>query len=214
MASIVEICNMALASIRAKSINSLTEASIEAQQCKLHYDIARQFILQDTPWNFAKKSAALQLMTVEPQEWLYAYQYPIDCLRVQSVIADYGLKNPAEFYNEHYREDYVIPDTEMKFEIVSGGDGKMIVTDQQDAYAIYTKNVKDPTLFDPQFVKALTHYLASMIAVPVMGGDIGRTMRGDELELYKMTISSAVASNMNESRRPAPRYSRLIDVRK
>lgn len=213
MSSIVEICNMALASIRGKSINSLTEASIEAQQCKLHYDIARQFVLRDTPWGFAKKTAVLQLRNEKPLEWLYAYQYPIDCLYVRKVVADFGF-NEAEFANRKYYEDFVLPENEYPFEVLESVDGKSIGTDLEEAYVVYTKNITNPTMFGAQFVRALVHYLGSMIAVPIMGGDIGRTMRGDELELYRATISSAVASNMNESK-PHPRKdAALVNARR
>lgn len=206
MASIVEICNLALASIRGKSINSLTESSLEAQQCKLHYDLARQFVLRDTPWSFAKKTAPLQLRIEEPLEWLYAYQYPIDCLYVHKVVANFGFGSPSS--------EFVLPENDYPFEIIEGVDGKSIATDLIDAYVVYTKNVTNPTQFGPQFTMALAHYLGSMIAVPIMGGDIGRSMRGDELELYRATISSAMASNMNESKSHPKRESQLVNIRR
>ena len=45
MASEVEICNLALSNIRAGSINSLTEGSLQAQICKLKYPILRDLCI-------------------------------------------------------------------------------------------------------------------------------------------------------------------------
>lgn len=54
MASEIEICNIALSRIgNSRSINSMTEASKEANQCSLHYEQCRDAVLSDFPWNFA-----------------------------------------------------------------------------------------------------------------------------------------------------------------
>jgi hypothetical protein len=214
MTSIVEICNLALASIRSSSINSLTEGSLQAQQCKLHYDIARQFVLTDTPWNFAKKTAALQLRDIEPLEWTYAYQYPSDCARLLNVHADFGYNAPDTVNRALYDDVLVEPETNVPYEVMNGPDGKLVVTDQVDAYAIYTKNVTNPTMFDAQFTVALYQYLASMIAVPIMGGDIGRAMREDNLQLYRLTMSSTVSNMMNESKRKPRKDAALVTARR
>ena len=44
MASEIDICNLALGHIRAGTINSLDEGSVQAKQCKLKYPIMRDQI--------------------------------------------------------------------------------------------------------------------------------------------------------------------------
>ena len=82
MASDVEICNIALSNIRAGSINSLDENSLQAQQCKLKYALLRDRMLTEVPWTFNRKIRALSVLTTEIFNWAYAYQYPTDCLKI------------------------------------------------------------------------------------------------------------------------------------
>lgn len=216
MSSQVEICNMALASVRGKSINSLDERSVEAQQCKLHFDLARKFVLRDTDWQFARKSLALQLLTDDPLRWAYAYKYPTDCLNLKMVTADYSsFDAPIGLTYEAGGPacDYYKPEFNVPYEVQDGTDGRIIATDQQDAYAIYTKDETVVDNFDPLMTTAFAHYLASLVAIPVMGGDFGRKMRDDALQLYASTMSSAVASNMNEQKRAEKRQPCLISAR-
>ena len=85
MASEIEICNLALGNIRAGSINSFTEGSIQAQQCNLKYSIIRDRCLREIVWSFNRKIEALAtLSSVTIFNWAYAYQYPSDCLKIRS----------------------------------------------------------------------------------------------------------------------------------
>jgi len=217
MSSQIEICNLALSSVRAKSINSITEASVEAQQCKLHYDIARQFVLRDTPWQFAKVVTALELLTTEPLHWVYAYAYPNDCLAFRSVTGDYAFKQQTDtddvsrwrFVEEQYEPELSVP-----FEIQHSSGNRIIATDETEAYGIYTKDIIDESMFDPQMVMALGYYLGSLIAIPLTGADIGRAMRKEALQLYSSTINVAIANELNESRPPKRREPALVRVRR
>lgn len=208
---------MALAAVRGKSINALTESSIEAQQCKLHFDIARQFVLRDTDWSFARRTVALQLLTVEPLRYTYAYKYPNDCINLKIITGDYSDFNGAvgtgcqssvqdcSYYKPEFNAPFGIQHDETH--------GKIIVTDQEDAYGIYTKDIELVELFNPIMTTGLVHYLASLIAVPIMGGDFGRKMREDNLSIYVSTMSSAIASDENEQKVSKRREPCLISAR-
>jgi len=218
MWSVVEICNIALAGIRGKSINSLTEPSLAAQQCKLHYDLARKFVLQDTDWQFARKTLPLALTTVEPLQWVFGYAYPTDCLQIRHVTGDWAFKGSVDtdFANrQRYIDEFIEPELDIPYEVFNdGSNNKIIGCDQNEAYIIYTANIIDSTLFNGQLVTALAHYLGSMIAIPIMGGDIGLKMQQKELQLYSATLSAAVASNMNEQRQPNRKEPGLVTMRK
>lgn len=216
MASEVEICKLALSNIRARSINSLTEASVEAQQCKLKYPIVRDFMLRDTQWQFAREVKALALRTDEPLEWVYAYQYPSDCLNLRYITGDFGFKEQtAEGIAFRDRHDvwFIEPEKQVPYELGSFSDGKAILTDQKEAYAVYTKRVTDPNQFDSQFLMALSWYLAAELAVPIIGGDQGRVYRNDALQMYRLTLSAAVASDGNEKHRAKRKQSDMIEAR-
>ena len=182
-------------------------------------DFARQFVLRDAQWQFAKRVEPLQLRTEEQLEWVYAYQYPIDCLKLRKVFGDLEFKqsmnagNISSGYLSY--NNYIEPaDVSVPYELINDGDNRIIGTDLEDAYAMYTKDVKDTTLFDPTFTSAFIYYLASMIAVPLTGVDIGRVMREDMLKLYGSTMSSAVAHDLNEQRRTPRPEPDLVSIRR
>ena len=89
MASEVEICNLALSNIRAGSINSLNEGSVQAQLCKLKYPILRDRCLREIPWQFNHKIRALAPVTTDIFNWGYAYSYPVDCLKIHRLVGSY-----------------------------------------------------------------------------------------------------------------------------
>lgn len=217
MSSVIEICNMALANVRGKSINSLDETSVEAQQCKLRYDTARQFVLRDTDWQFAKKTAVLQLRSEEPLQWVYAYQYPSECLKIKMVTGDFAFKDStAEGLANRWRyvDEYIQPEFAVPYEILNDGDNKIIATDQTEAYAIYIKDVTVPTLFDSMFVTALSEYLSTLIAIPIVGADLGIKMVEINAAKYQRSIEAAVSANMNEQKAPQRRLPRQMSVRR
>ena len=62
MASVVDICNLALAHLGDDAtISSIDppEGSAQAEHCKRFYTSARDTLLQLHPWNFASKRIAL-----------------------------------------------------------------------------------------------------------------------------------------------------------
>ena len=92
-ASEVSVCNLALArlGIDVPIANLETEQSKAASQCRLHYETARDAMLADFPWNFARRRAALAELADDPAEgWEYNYALPNDCLRVVAVIPETG----------------------------------------------------------------------------------------------------------------------------
>ena len=203
--------------IKAKSINSLTESSNEAQQCNLFYNSARDFVLRDTSWQFATKTAVLALRSEEPLRYVYAYQYPGDCLKVQMVTGDWYLKTQTDVglvSRARFMDDPLQPDPSFPYALQNIDGDKVIVTDLTEAYAVYTKKVVDPTLFDPIFEEALTRYLASKIAVSVVGGDFGVKMEDRALGLYQRALAEAIATDENERKRPPRREPAMVRVRR
>lgn len=144
--SIVSICNMALGWIGTSPITSLTQASPEARACSQFYDMARQQTLRDHPWNFAQARVALAKVDVPDTypEYAYAYTWPNSCIRAHKV-----------YYNG----------TPYDFEVALAEDGssRVILTNAPEAVLSYTKDVSDPNLFDPLYVRALARRLAADI---------------------------------------------------
>ncbi|WP_105618506.1 hypothetical protein [Cronobacter sakazakii] len=188
MASVVEICNLALSNIgSSRSINSLDEKSKEADVCNLHFEACRDAVLADAEWNFATKRIALADTGIAPPDWTYAYAYPTDCLRIIEIMIP-GVRYPTAAMRINYETG-----------VNDSGTGKLIYTDQQEARLKYVARITDVNMFDPLFQDALAWRLAAAINMPVTG-DANLTRFC--LQMYQSVILSAGSHSMNESQEP------------
>lgn len=217
MASEVEICKMALSHIRAGSINSLTESSVQAQQCKLFYPLVRDQMLRDLAPHFAKRVRALAERSGDDIfNWAYSYQYPSDCLKVLKLRPNYEEVQQGEptIYSRYRDLNYPIPDLDsaVSYEIQNIDDNRVIVTNEQQVRADIIIRVEDPNLFDIQHIFALSYLLASELSIPLVGVEKGRALRGDNLQIYNQYVDTASVEQLNESHADVP-DSEFITVR-
>lgn len=184
MSSEVSICNLTLSNIGVHSITSISGVNLppEAEACKLHYYTARDAVLRDFNWSFARRTGTLALTSETPVGWAYAYQYPTDCLKSR-LIYNSASKLPADAI------DYDISANE-------GLNSKIILTDQIDAVLIYTARIEDTNLFDSLFLEAFTLKLGSALAMPLKG-DLN--LKQGLLQEYLKFIEGAKAGSANES---------------
>lgn len=187
MASQVDIFNLALSNIAAKSrVNSLTEDSNERKVCSVHYENAREIVLEDHDWNFASFYETLALLkessdTVPPPlPWLYQYDYPSTCIKAREITRQLDSEAPVPF----------------KVDLNDSVTGKVIHTDKQEAILRYTKRITNPTLFTPRAVEALAWKLATLIAITLTGN---LKLKQNAEEAYTRAIIDAKASNFNEN---------------
>ena len=176
------ICNLALAHINQTEtqISNLdTDAGTIAIQCRIHYDVAREFVLADHHWNFAKKRVILTDIGTPPTNWSHRYDYPSDCLKMREIerITRSGLPTPFRVEDD------------------GSESGLCIVTDQDTATGIYTYNVKNVSLFSASFVVAFGWYLASELA-PALTGDFKK--QESTLTVYGRMIAAAQATDSDE----------------
>lgn len=134
MASEVDICNLALQRLGAKSITSLTENSKNARECNRIYAHARDSELRAHPWAFARKRVQLAASSTAPTFGFdNAFPLPADYLRILPTAA---------------QEDFQIED-------------RSILTDDGSPLdVIYIKRVTDPNEFDQLFSDLLVSRIA------------------------------------------------------
>ena len=202
MASEVGIANLALSNIRAGSINSFDEASLQAQQCRLKYPFVRDMLLRDSPWQFSHMIKPLTLLPDSVFGFAFAYQYPSDCLYINRLVlnwSDVEAGNRA-LSTRYYDRGLYGPnlDQQVEYKIFNVDNKRVIATDQAEVRIDYRGKVTDPNLFDSTFILALSHLLAAEIAIPIIGMEGGRAARSDAMQLYEAYMSAAMASNMNE----------------
>ena len=210
MTSETEICQLALSHIRGGSINSLDENSRQAQLCKLHYPVLRDQLLRDVPWQFAHKVKPLALLTDDLFNWIYAYQYPADCININRIMNRYesvssstpGSAVSSRFYDPGLpRPNLSNP---IVYEIQNVDDNRVIATNEVEARIDYRAKVTNTNLFDSQFVLMLSHLLGANLAIPIIGADTGRQLRIDQMQVYQGYFDAAVVSDLNEQYHERP----------
>mgnify|MGYP001585139183 FL=1 len=183
MASVVEICNLALGHIGdAAEITAIVppDGSAQAAQCAKYYPIARVECLSDHNWGFAKRRQLLaELSATAPSGWERWYTIPNPYLVARQVVA----------------QSY---DTPIKFEI-EGDDtgGTVVLTDVETAELWYTTDVVDTTKFPAKFVHALSWLLASFLAIPLTRKT---AIKKAAYEQYLMVMGSAAAIDANSGK--------------
>lgn len=187
----VDIGNLALSNIGISStIESFTEASIEAKQINAWYDFARKQMLEASDWTFARKLLTLALAgdaAAPDVDWAYRYQYPVDCIKMRRIVNPVGLDND------------VVP-----YRIANSDDGSVrtILTNLEDAQAEYTFDLTETSLFSFSFIQALSYLLGHYVAYALTGNN---EMRIEMLKLAAALQRKAAAEDMNEGNPSPPR---------
>lgn len=195
MASAVQICNLALSMIGSRStITSLTEQSVEAQQCNLHYKLALDAMLEGFDWPFARKTAALAGVGTPPTDWLYQYAYPSNCLAVREVIRLARELDPIPYTLSY-------DDTQA---------ARVILADDPDLVIRYTAKITNEALLSPMFVKALSAALAVQLTIPLTRD---MNLLGTINDLASMALQAAQAGASNESEPDEERTASWVEGR-
>ena len=74
------------------------------------------------------------------------------------------------------------------------------MTNLENAVCRYTVSIDDPQKFSPLFVNALSWFLASMLAGPIIKGQEGRQVAMQFMQQMQQMYSRAVESDANQQR--------------
>lgn len=195
MASVTDICNLALTRIGHGQISSLDEDSKGADLCSLHYPICRDAVLRAHPWNFAIRRATLaQSGTTPNHEFDYYHVLPSDCLKVirTNWEAD-GLSSTA-VYGFPGINGYAGGATEYRIENVSGV-GRCIATNEDVVKIEYIAQITDTSQFDSLFVDLLAQRLAAEISVAFTDT---QTMTKAMWDIYQSKLGEARTTDAQE----------------
>lgn len=132
MLSDVQICNMALVSLGAKTINNFGDNNDRARVCQRVYPIVRDGILSNDPWRFQMAKAKLTRSADVPvNDWKYYYDLPPDRL----------VSGPLAVYDT----TAVNADPVTQFEVFGG----QIATNYELVIVDYAVEKDDPEQFFP-----------------------------------------------------------------
>lgn len=148
MPSAVDICNLALQRLGAKSISSLTEDSTAGRECNRVYEHARDSELRAHPWSFARERVSLAADSTAPAfGYANRYKLPTDYLRI--------LPHNGQRDGRPAQDDLQIEG------------GYILTDDTAPLKIIYIKRVTDPNQFDQTFTDLLVARIARDIGEKV-----------------------------------------------
>lgn len=197
MASEIDIANLALAHLGDDAtVASLEppEGSAQAEHCARFYPMARDALLEMHSWRFATRRAVLAELVNPWPQWRHAYAKPHDCLRVISVI-DPNTEDDLQAVGVRAAKNFTVE--------INDDLAEVILTNQEDAVLRYVARTTDTTKFPPLFVMALSWQLASMIAGPILKGDVGAAESKRCTQIAQGWLARALASDA-EHRKVSP----------
>ena len=173
-----------------------------------YYEIARDKVLGDHDWNFANKYRLLT-PTINNEylhpKYLYQFDYPNDCLAIREMYI-YTNRNISEeeisFYNmrnSDIEEESLDSLKTQEFEVLIDDTGyRCICTNIEVPVIRYTQvyGSIEAKSFTPDFVMALSWYLAALSAPSITGA---RAKMSDCISMYRQMLREAMTTDANES---------------
>lgn len=194
MASVVQICNLALINIGERgTIASIDppEGSTNAEYVASYYPLARDSLLEMHTWSFASRRKKIAEVTNLSSTWNFCYATPIDLLSAVSVLA-YDATN--DYYEASVKtasgQDFVVESTD--------NDLTVIYTNQENAVLRYQSRIIDSNAYPSLFVTTLSWLLSSMIAGTVIKGKEGADIGSRCIELMNFWLNKAVNLDMRQ----------------
>lgn len=177
MASVPDICNMALSHVGSDTVVvsiAPPDGSVESGHCARFYPIARREALESYRFTWSKKREALSEVTNESAVWTYAYALPSDCLTPMRVLQQVGLQALLLYPNA----SAIVTSDELQLWTERGSaqfevEGQVLFTHEPDAVLLYTRDITDTTKFSTTFTAYLAYLLASYLAGPIIKGEPG-----------------------------------------
>lgn len=178
-------------------IQNTTETNPRTTVLNNQYELAKEQVMKDFDWNFSNRVRELTPSTEESPDprFLYAYDYPNDCIAARYVI---------DPYDGQYK----------KFDVTTDSSGsRIIVCNIKPAKLSYTKDIASAvpeTYFTSEFVSALCFYLAFLCAEPLTGSI---DKKRSNYQAYQYALAKAKAMNANESTEKDEDETTYLDAR-
>jgi len=141
------IFNLALAHIGEQEIANFDVAGAPATQARLQYEITRDEVIHEFPWNFATRyDTATALATAPSWHWQNAYTMPEDYIRVLRIQGD----------------------TRLDWEVADIDDKTVLMCNLSSPINFkYLRRVTNASRYSPNFVSALAARLAMELVIPL-----------------------------------------------
>lgn len=196
MASIVDICNIALARIGDEAtVTSIDppEGAAQAEHCARFYPQARNALLLRHPWSFATQRARLAKLSETVPGAACAYAVPASCIKVLECFEDDDAPGGRPWIHG-------MPHQHWKLEML--GEQRVILTDAESLNIRYLTDGTKPELYSAAFTEALSWLLASMLAGAIVKDQSGQQLAANCMRFYEDAFQKAVAIDSRQQREP------------
>lgn len=148
MASVEEICTMAMSLLKREAVNSIDDLTDEATQCKIMYPFALDTLLESYAWTFAIKRQTLSALSAAPiNQYDFQYALPADCITPLELRADTWSGQGFTWIIE----------------------GQNVLSNADTVTLKYVYRVTQSGLFNPLFTMALAFGIAALLAYSMTG---------------------------------------------
>lgn len=208
--NIISICNRSLLSIGSQSqISNLNEGSTQADACATLFTPTFEALARAAYWNCLRAQVTLSLIAaaqgtpenqegaslpLPPSPWLYAYQYPSDCLAARFVLPSLPNNAPGVPISPAYLGGITsFSGREYPFRVgyitdTSGNPLIVVLTNQPQAQLVYTVNQPNPQIWDSSFQAAMVASLAAYL-VPALS--LNMTLAQMQIRIADTIITQA-----------------------
>lgn len=194
------------------------DQSVEAQACATYWQSTYEQLARTSQWNTFRQQTTLTLLMAAqgtpenpdgtsyptpPVPYLYAYAYPADCLRLWWIVPSFpvsvGSTTPQTTDSNNsptwLPNQGQIPYQISNFTSPTGSPEIIILTNQDQAQAVYCINQPNPqtwdSLFQQAFVSSLAAYLVSALNLSIPLGQLN-------IKAAEIAIAQAKAADGNE----------------
>lgn len=219
LVSQVSLVNRSLLSIGGRAqVSSIfpSDGSTQADAAAILFIPTFESLGRAAWWNCLRKQALLTVVAaaqgtpenpsgtvlpLPPSPWLYAYQYPSDCLKARMIVPSYPIQGgPPLTTVSNAAPVWIAGQGEIPFAVAystdpAGNPITVVLTNQGQAQMIYTVDQSNPIIWDTQFQAAFVASLAAFL-VPALAMD--KALMQAHVSIAERIIAEARASDGNE----------------
>lgn len=221
MTTKLEISNRALLAVGARAqVSSIapSDGSVEADAITTLFQPTFEQLARSASWNCLTREKTLTLLQaaqgtpenpdgtsypIPPTPWLYAYAYPSDCLAMRYIVPSLPMNaagtSPATTINNS-AGTWLPTGGQIPFSVIieytsNNSPYTVILTNQDQAQAVYIVNEPNPAVWDSLFQTAMVASLGAFL-VPALSLDMGLMQL--QIKTAEAAIAQARAADGNE----------------
>ena len=192
MVSETSICNQALGWLGEKPINSLDEATVNAEICRENYPFIRDAVIEERMWTFA--AVRDKSTTADRDEWdtMFKHAIPLEWLAVFNVYRD--VSNP----------DRPIESRNWKRE------GEFILSPDSTVFRKGVQRITDTGKFSNMFTQCVAQRVAADLCIAITENN---QLQGTLWQLYGAKLDQAAVRDGQQGSNEIITQHRLTDSR-